>query len=123
MPATKRQRRSPSPSPSPSVGTGGTSDGRLSNEEIISIVADIRSYHGAMSDKIEEFTHKYKDFSENYPSLFEMACNDGFDVEKFNYMLRLRKQIETSERSVEDTSKEVGQKFYDIYMEKKNVVL
>ena len=61
---------------------------------------------------------RYKDFMERYPSLFEMAIQPEFDLKAFEYMMNLRKDIIENKTDVELASKEVGQIFFDKYMNK-----
>jgi len=96
---------------------------RIDNEAIEGIVKEIQSAPISEERRQAYYTNKYPDFVESHPMLFDMACRKDFDWEKFNYMMSLRKQIETADRTVDDTSKEVGQKFYDIYMNHKKVKL
>jgi hypothetical protein len=95
----------------------------LSSDEINAIVQDIREFKGSNDTRETHFKKKYASFAEMYPSLFSMVCEDNFDLEKYTYMMRLREQVRNSERTVEDTSKEVGQKFFDIYVDNKHVKL
>jgi hypothetical protein len=93
-------------------------DSQLSQESIKRIISEIQNTPQNKEKRLEYFRMKYADFAESYPILFDMACRDEFDYEKFNYMMRIRGQIEKKERTIEHASVEVGQKFYDMYMKK-----
>lgn len=88
----------------------------LTNEELLAIVTEIHESDGQMKDKERIFSRKYPNVKERYPVLFELACSDDFDMMRFKYMLRLRDQVLKGERTVDDTSKEIGQKMFDIYV-------
>jgi len=96
----------------------------LENSHIILIINDIRNEIIKIENKTE-FNHiinslkiKYKDFLERYPALFEMAIQYEFDLKAFQYMMNLRKDIIENKTDVELASKEVGQIFFDKYMNK-----
>ena len=93
-------------------------DSQLSQETIRNIVSDIQKTPQNKEKRIEYFSMKYPEFYEKYPILFDMACRDVFDYEKFNYMMRIREQIAAKERTIEHASVEVGQKIFDMYMKK-----
>jgi hypothetical protein len=93
-------------------------DSQLSQEAIKTIISEIQRTPQNKPKRVEYFSMKYADFAEKYPILFDMACRDEFDYEKFNYMMKIRGQIEKKERTIEHASVEVGQKFYDMYMKK-----
>ena len=94
------------------------------NSHIILIINDIRDEITKIENKTE-YIHiicflkiKYKDFIERYPSLFEMAIQSEFDLKAFKYMMNLRNDIIENKTDVELASKEVGQIFFDKYMNK-----
>ena len=93
-------------------------ESQLAQDTIKNIISEIQRTPQNKEKRVEYFTMKYPEFAENYPILFDMACRDEFDYEKFNYMMRIRGQIEKKERTVEHASVEVGQKLYDMYMKK-----
>ena len=94
------------------------SDSQLRNDEIIKIIEDIQKSSIDYNDKESHFSNIYPEFKENYPFLFSMACKPNFDYKKFNYMMNLRTEIINKNLTVEDASKEVGTKFYNMYMKK-----
>jgi len=93
-------------------------DSQLSQDSIKTIVNEIQKTPKNKEKRVEYFTVKYPDFADKYPILFDMACREDFDFEKFNYMMRIRGQIATKQRTIEHASIEVGQKFFNMYMKK-----
>ena len=93
----------------------------LSTQQIIDIVGEIQLSNLSEDRRMSHFKEVYPDFAEMYPTLLEMACKRNFEIDKFKYMMNLRFEIENKSRTVEDTSKEIGQKFFDKYVEKKDV--
>jgi hypothetical protein len=104
MSSNKRQR----------IGPDG-----LSSAEIMNIIHEIRAFEGSPKDRTETFERKYPDFAKHYNHLFDMACQTTFDMEKLEYMIAMRDRVRAGGVSVEDASKEVGQKFFDIYVKPK----
>jgi hypothetical protein len=94
---------------------------QLETSEIIKIVHDIRRFSMSSEDRKNIFENKYPAFVEKYPKLFEMVCSNAFELDKFIYMMKLREQIEKKERTVESTSAEVGQRFFDMYVDKEKL--
>lgn len=88
----------------------------ISADEILKVVREIRDLDMRPKDRTREVQQKYPDFVERYPMLFEMACQDTFDMERFEYMIRLKEDIEKRRTTVEAASKEVGQKMFDEYV-------
>jgi hypothetical protein len=88
----------------------------LPSDEIMTIVREIREYTGSDKRRKAEFEKKYPDFVERYPMLFQLACEPTFDLDRLEYMIKLRESIKTQETTLEDASKEIGQKMFDIYV-------
>jgi len=91
----------------------------LTADEIIKIVSEMRDMDALPKDRARYFKNKYPDFVERYPMLFEMACQTSFDMERFEYMINLKMKIDKKEDTVENASKEVGQKLFDTYVKPK----
>ncbi|NBP66911.1 MAG: hypothetical protein EBU66_19980, partial [Bacteroidetes bacterium] len=94
-------------------------DKHLSSEEIINIVTTISKFKGKEKDKQREFANKYEEFRMKYPVLFDLACSDDFDMTRFKYMMRLREEVNTNKRTLENASEEIGQKLFDVYVKDK----
>lgn len=89
---------------------------QLDTTTIQIIVKDIQSSKSRdVSARKTVYEAKYPSFAESYPMLFDMACGLDFDYAKFNMMMSIREQIANKDRTVEDASKEIGQKFYTMY--------
>jgi hypothetical protein len=67
-------------------------------------------------DKREHFSEKYPTFTKNYPTLFEMCCNDPFDIKKMDFMINMLQQVQNNKISQHDASANVGQILYDEYV-------
>lgn len=93
-------------------------DSQLEQDTIKKIIHEIQRTPPNKEKRVEYFSTKYADFADKYPILFDMACRDEFDYDKFNYMMRIRGQIAAKQRTIEHASVEVGQKFYNMYMKK-----
>ena len=91
---------------------------QLDQETIKNLVKEIQNTPPNKEKRTEYLSMKYPDFADRYPILFDMACREDFDFEKFNYMMRIRGQIAKKERTIEHASVEVGQKFYNMYKKK-----
>lgn len=88
-------------------------------DEIRSIVNDLRTLGNSENKRQREGKRRYAAFAERYPMLFEMACKDNFDMQRFEYMLNLRASIDNRQTTVEAASREVGQRMFDIYVKDK----
>jgi len=92
-----------------------TDDG-LPSQAILDIILEMKAFEGTQKEKRREFSVKYPDFEDRYPSLFAMACEPDFDVNMLKYMIGLREKVLTNEASLEVASKEVGQTMFDKYV-------
>lgn len=91
-------------------------DDQMDSATINAIVAEIVAHSGTAKDKEARFERKYPAFVERYPFLFALACAPDFDAHRFNYMMSLREQVQSRDRTAEDASKEVGQVLFDEYV-------
>ena len=91
----------------------------LPSEELLSIVHDVRENKHTTKERAHLCRTKYPDFVERYPHLFEMICEPEFDLARFEYMIRLRDDIQERKRTLEDASKEIGQNLFDVYVKPK----
>lgn len=94
-------------------------DIELSNEELLVIVGVARAFEGSAKERRGMMERKYPDFLARYPFLFDMACQDNFDMERFQYMLNMRARVMGQDMSHYDASKEIGQKMFDVYVKDK----
>lgn len=94
----------------------GSAEGALTTEEIMTIVGTMVSYQGTSQQKQLRFADHFPEFKAQYPFLFDMACAPDFDMERFTYMMNLREQVSKQSRTLEDASKEIGQKLFNEYV-------
>lgn len=96
----------------------------LETQDIRKTIMDIRDYiktYGAsmtnesLSDNLKK---QYEFFSKRYPMLFNMACTaQEFDYDSLEYFLNMRDNIIKDKITVEDASKQVGQEWFDKYVD------
>ena len=89
------------------------------SDEIMRIVGAIRNLEGLPKERARTARSLFPEFVERHPVLFESVCQPSFNMERFTYMIRLKREIEGNQRTVEDASKEVGEKLFDIYVKPK----
>ena len=94
------------------------SDG-FSSETLVRLIEEIRRIPGSKKQRMDIVGERYPQFVVNHPRLYHMVCDDTFDMERFQHMLRLRDSIRNREETVEDVSKRVGQELFDIYVKDK----
>lgn len=94
-----------------------TTEGQtIDNAELRAMVREIVASRMTPKMKEIEFQKRYPAFAEGFPMLFAMACQPHFDNARFEYMLKLREQISNEQRSVDNASKEVGEKLFKEYV-------
>lgn len=91
-------------------------DDHFDTPSIVQIVKEIYEYNGTQKDKMRIFEKKYTDFKDRYPTLFELSCSSDFDFQRFQYMMKLREQVITKERTLDNASAEVGQNMFNVYV-------
>ena len=64
---------------------------------------------------------RFKEFSLDYPSLFNMIIDDplNFDMKRLEYMLMMKSKIDNNEMSNEAATKEVGEHYYNEFVKNK----
>lgn len=88
----------------------------MTRNEILHIVNAVAALNKPMREKRKYCQSTYPDFVDRYPMLFEKVCEDGFDMNRFLYMMGLKEQIETKVHTVESASAEVGQALFNTYV-------
>lgn len=88
----------------------------LSSSEIMRIIREIQQSHLPEEQRKIIFSKRYKKFSENYATLFEMSCRPNIDMPKLEYMLTMRERVLKGKMSVDNASKHVGQTMFDEYV-------
>ncbi len=69
-------------------------------------------------DRYEAFKKDYEFFANRYPMLFELVLrNDNFNWDNLYYMLGMRNKIIEDKMTAENASKQVGQVWFDKYVD------
>ncbi len=97
----------------------------LENDEIVRIIKEIleKKKNGLYKDKnemdrYEAFKKDYEFFANRYPMLFELVLrNDNFNWDNLTYMLNMRNKIIEDKMTAENASKQVGQVWFDKYVD------
>ncbi len=97
----------------------------LENDEIVRIIKEIleKKKNGLYKDKnemdrYEAFKKDYEFFANRYPMLFELVLrNDNFNWDNLTYMLNMRNKIIENKMTAENASKQVGQVWFDKYVD------
>ena len=110
----KRPKTTPTSINDSSLGSAMKSD------DIINIVNDIiatSSMLGSAQDSKNILSEKYPEFCKAFPILFASACEPGFDIKRFIYMMHMRDKVTNKTTSFEEASKAVGQALFDEYVQ------
>lgn len=70
-----------------------------------------------MEDRIKKLQQDHSFFSERYPMLFDMCVRPDFDINSLNYFLQKRDEIIEQNASVDDVSKQIGQEWFNKYVD------
>lgn len=94
----------------------------LTTEDIRKNIQQIRAYiekggNTSLSDKIDKLKQDYSFFVERYPMLFDMCTRSDFNYQHLNYFLSKRDEIISDKISSEDASIQVGQEWFDKYVD------
>ena len=90
--------------------------------EIRKTVTNIREYieKGGMTsleDRINKLRGDHSFFVERYPMLFDMCIRPEFDFNSLNYFLQKREEIVDNKVSCDDASKQIGQEWFNKYVD------
>lgn len=85
-------------------------------DELMRIVKEVASMNKNEREKRRYCQNTYPDFVDRYPMLYEKVCENGFDMERFMYMMNLRHQIQEKKHTVDSASAIVGQRLFDVYV-------
>jgi hypothetical protein len=93
-------------------------------DDILRIVNEIRAYVDAGTTPNETRRRQvlekmYPEFAMRHAHLFTMVCEENFDMDRLQFMLSLRDQVEKKEVSFEDASKTVGEVMFNAYVKDK----
>jgi hypothetical protein len=87
----------------------GNGDGSgISAAEIVEIVEEMQAFGGTREERREHFRKTRKRFRDACPTLFEMACKEGFDMRMLAFMLRTRDAVGAGEENGWAADKIVG---------------
>jgi hypothetical protein len=107
-------------------GTAGPLKDGMSNEEIIETVKDIRRQLNNCFGNVSIFNQTkqklkqdYANFASRYEMLFEISCEPSFSWDNFDIMMKMRERLIDNEKSFDEASKEIGQIFFDKYVDTK----
>lgn len=94
----------------------------MTTSDIRKTVNTIRQYiekagSTSMEDRIIKLQQDHSFFTERYPMLFDMCVRPDFDFNSLNYFLQKRDEIIEKNASVDDVSKQIGQEWFDKYVD------
>lgn len=94
----------------------------LTTEEIRKTIQQIRAYiekggNTSQENKIDKLKQDYSFFADRYPMLFDMCTRTDFNYQHLNYFLSKRDEIISDKISSEDASIQVGQEWFDKYVD------
>lgn len=83
-------------------------------KEILKIAKEIRN--SSHPNKKLSFTAKYKSFTQQYPLLFDMCCDDSSDFSHLEFMIEMMQKVQDNKKSAEVANVDVGQKMFDHFV-------
>lgn len=94
----------------------------MTTSDIRKTVNTIRQYiekggSTSMEDRIKKLQQDHSFFVQRYPMLFDMCVRSDFDFNSLNYFLQKRDEIIEKNKSVDDVSKQVGQEWFNKYVD------
>ena len=102
---------------------------KLSDQDLLKLLTNLKKSATTQSMEVlhkqnfslyrKELINKYKDFSIDYPSLFELFIEDpvNFDMDRLFNMLKLKKNVESQNISYETASAKIGQEYFDEFVQ------
>lgn len=89
---------------------------QLSSDEIIQTIQTMKAYQGTAKEKQRHFRKKIPEFADRYPSLFQMACEPNFDIQRLEFMLQMRDNVAKNRVSQHEASVKVGENLFKEYV-------
>jgi hypothetical protein len=89
---------------------------QMSNDEIIAIVETMVAQTGSAKEKQRLFQKSFADFAEKYPTLFQMACEPDFNIDRLVYMLSMREAVSSQKLTQHQASVNVGENLFQEYV-------
>jgi hypothetical protein len=89
------------------------------DNELIDIVTEIVADeipYPSVETKLSHYRNKYPAICEKYKVLMQKACEPDFDMDKFIWMINIKKKVDTNRISAHDASVKVGQSLVDQYI-------
>lgn len=68
-------------------------------------------------NKAEFFAEKYKNFLQKYPVLYVSLCKPDFDMNRLKYMMGIMNDVNTTDRTMDDATKMIGQQLFDEFVD------
>jgi len=72
-----------------------------------------------VNDKPGWYMTKYKDLFDKYPHILKKACEPGFDLEKFDWMVKMLDSVHSDEISKHNADIVVGERLVDEHIKSK----
>jgi hypothetical protein len=92
-------------------------------DELVSAITDIHNYRSLYigndnnsDDTLKIYTQKYQILASKYPNLFKMASGPNFDYDKFIWMSKISRDVETDRLSKHDANVKVGEMLVNEYV-------
>ena len=87
-------------------------------EMVIEEIKDIPSNVRETIPFRQKIATKHQTFFEKFPGILMFVVDQGaeFDMARFDDMLNMMEQIQTGERDLDETNREMGQKYFDKYV-------
>jgi hypothetical protein len=86
----------------------------MENITIIEQVKQVRDMIKSGSNK-DDIKNNFSELANNYPTLFEMVNRTNFNMEEFEYIMNLRKDINDGKETLETASNKISTVFFHKY--------
>lgn len=90
-----------------------------SSEDILAIAKELQKLRGTHKERLEQGRKLYPDFAEDFPVLFDLACDSKFDMDRLQRMLWMREQVKSEAVTLDQASAQVGQELFDTFIKDK----
>lgn len=88
----------------------------IETSEIKRIVGEILSSKLPSKERYIHFEKKYPEFTNHLSTLVQMACEPGFDLERFNYMMEMKDKIANKQETEDSAAVKVGQSLFNEFV-------
>lgn len=93
-----------------------TSDDFMPTDEIMRIVYEIQADPSTETVRFNKYKTRYADFATRYPNLFMSCCAPDFDINRLEYMLRMKNAVDNRRITQEAASAQIGEKMFNQYV-------